>query len=234
MFTKIKKYFKFLYKLYNISSLWFHKSNFMKSTDFQIQIPKPCDANWNEMTPNEQGKFCSLCDKTVVDFTKMSDEEIKHFFKIKKKEERVCGHFYASQVVVPVPKYHQFLIDLYTKIETEISIYLFRKPALFGFGLLMTMVGCETKTSGEVKAQSKKDTTETAVKDSVVNSETKTIDTIQTNEVRKVFLPPIHKGKAELKEELYVIEEELTGVVAISPSQLDSLKADTTKTKKGQ
>lgn len=137
----------------------------MKSTDFQIQIPKPCDANWNEMTPNEQGKFCSLCDKTVVDFTKMSDEEIKHFFKIKKKEERVCGHFYSSQVVVLVPKFHQFLIDLYTKIETDISIYLFRKPALFGLGLLMAMVGCETKTSGEVKAQSKKDTTETAVKD---------------------------------------------------------------------
>lgn len=33
----------------------------------KIQIPTPCHENWNEMNANEKGKFCKVCNKTVVD-----------------------------------------------------------------------------------------------------------------------------------------------------------------------
>lgn len=31
-------------------------------------VPAPCSADWNAMTPAEQGRHCAQCDKVVVDF----------------------------------------------------------------------------------------------------------------------------------------------------------------------
>lgn len=63
----------------------------------EISIKKPCHENWDAMTPNEQGAFCSKCVKTVVDFSNKSIEEIKEFF-IGKQNEKVCGRFEKEQL----------------------------------------------------------------------------------------------------------------------------------------
>lgn len=49
------------------------------------------------MTPEQQGAFCKVCSKVVVDFSKMSDEEVIAYLE-KKKEEKTCGRFKASQL----------------------------------------------------------------------------------------------------------------------------------------
>ena len=55
------------------------------------------------MLPAEQGRFCQSCEKTVVDFSQMSDEQMLNYFKLKKStSERVCGRFRAEQVSKPV------------------------------------------------------------------------------------------------------------------------------------
>jgi len=72
---------------------------------FKIAIPKPCHEDWDKMTPNQQGRYCKACAKTVNDFTAMSDEDIKDFF-INKKEEQVCGRFkkeQLSRIVIDLP-----------------------------------------------------------------------------------------------------------------------------------
>ena len=46
----------------------------------KIEINKPCHENWDAMTPNEKGAFCSLCKKNVVDFSQKTLSEIKDFF----------------------------------------------------------------------------------------------------------------------------------------------------------
>jgi hypothetical protein len=75
----------------------------------KIEIPTPCHQNWTGMTPNTLGKFCGSCEKTVIDFTKMTDDEVKNFF-INKKEEKICGRFLNTQlqrVTIELP--HQIL-----------------------------------------------------------------------------------------------------------------------------
>ncbi len=61
-----------------------------------IQIPKSCQQDWDAMLPNTQGKHCNACQKTVVDFTAMTDAQLAQFFK--KKTNNVCGRFYDDQL----------------------------------------------------------------------------------------------------------------------------------------
>ena len=62
----------------------------------KITIPKPCHENWEMMTPEEKGRFCSVCSKTVYDFTALSDQELINAFS--DQEENVCGRFNEFQL----------------------------------------------------------------------------------------------------------------------------------------
>ena len=98
---------------------------------YKITIPKPCGENWNKMTPNENGRFCLSCSKTVVDFTSMLPDEIQHFF-IQNQNERICGRFKNSQletITIQIPrqvlytqtKYHKmFLLALFIAMGTTL------------------------------------------------------------------------------------------------------------------
>lgn len=44
-----------------------------------------CPEDWNKMQPNAEGKFCSLCQEQVIDFTDKSNEEILAIIKNKGK-----------------------------------------------------------------------------------------------------------------------------------------------------
>jgi len=69
----------------------------------KISIPQPCHENWQQMTPNEQGRFCASCQKTVVDFTDWTDKAIFDFFTLQKG--KTCGRFNRTQIdrVISIP-----------------------------------------------------------------------------------------------------------------------------------
>jgi len=48
------------------------------------------------MTPNDKGRFCQSCQKTVVDFTQMSDRQILEYMT--RASTNTCGHFYPDQL----------------------------------------------------------------------------------------------------------------------------------------
>ncbi|KFE97893.1 TonB-dependent receptor plug domain-containing protein [Chryseobacterium luteum] len=62
----------------------------------KITIPKPCHENWETMSPDAKGRFCSACSRTVRDFTIASDEEIIDLFA--DSSENICGKFHESQL----------------------------------------------------------------------------------------------------------------------------------------
>jgi hypothetical protein len=93
-------------------------------TKYNITIPKPCHEDWNAMTPNETGRFCSSCTKNVIDFTTKKADEIQHFF-IENQGKDVCGRFKNDQIntfnltipesvlTKPMPFQKAFLLTLF-------------------------------------------------------------------------------------------------------------------------
>jgi hypothetical protein len=70
------------------------------SEKLYLSIADPCHEDWNKMTPVEQGRYCSSCQKNVVDFTTQSDEEIISFFN--KYDGSACGRFTDDQLDRPI------------------------------------------------------------------------------------------------------------------------------------
>lgn len=66
-------------------------------TKLNIIIPSPCHEQWENMTPNEKGAFCSKCCKTVIDFSEKSAEEITAILT-SKRNKKVCGRFKTEQL----------------------------------------------------------------------------------------------------------------------------------------
>ncbi len=67
-----------------------------KIKTIEFQIPEPCSEKWDEMYPLPGGRFCDKCEKTLVDFTDMTDNELVRYFENNNK--RVCGRFRPDQL----------------------------------------------------------------------------------------------------------------------------------------
>jgi hypothetical protein len=67
----------------------------MKSS-FVLKIEKPCSENWSSMIVNDTGKFCSNCQKNVIDFSTCSDDEIIRV--LEKLDGKICGRLKQSQL----------------------------------------------------------------------------------------------------------------------------------------
>lgn len=69
----------------------------MKTKKIQYTIEEPCHADWEQMKPEAQGRFCESCSTSVVDFSGMSDYSIVSYME-SNKNESVCGRFTAEQL----------------------------------------------------------------------------------------------------------------------------------------
>jgi len=64
--------------------------------DLKLSVPQPCQEDYTKFEVRPEGGFCQACQTTVVDFTKMSDAEIKAYFA--KSRQKVCGKFTSDQL----------------------------------------------------------------------------------------------------------------------------------------
>lgn len=113
--------------------------------NLSISIENPCHEDWQQMTPESQGRFCQTCEKTVVDFSKMSDEEVLNYFS-RPRTQKICGRFREDQLVsasrAPLPQN-----TTHGKPSRQLLNFAYLLVLLFGVGLS----SCDShKSMGEI------------------------------------------------------------------------------------
>lgn len=63
---------------------------------FFIRVDNPCQEKWETMTSVTDARFCAHCNKKVVDFSILSDDEVRK--RLQDKIELPCGRFKNSQL----------------------------------------------------------------------------------------------------------------------------------------
>jgi hypothetical protein len=79
----------------------------MQMKTYSLTIPKPCHQGWDDMIPNDEGRHCLACAKTVIDFSVMTDAAVQQYF-LNGGGQPVCGRFKNTQlerIRIHVPGY---------------------------------------------------------------------------------------------------------------------------------
>lgn len=64
--------------------------------NFTVRLPKACTEDWDTFDPKEEGRHCKVCSKVVVDFTRMTDNDIIAYLST--HSERICGRLGHRQL----------------------------------------------------------------------------------------------------------------------------------------
>lgn len=204
----------------------------MKTSNYIVRIPEPCHEDWNKMQPDDKGKFCGSCSKSVFDFSNKTDNEIKDIL-IAHKGQHVCGHFKKSQVNRPLNISINF-----NDLPKNISIAKAFAIALFlSFGTLLfsctTLDGkkidtiemvntTEEKTLDQLPPDTLREITKTAVLGNIKCTEETVDGGIRFEEVI-VEEPPIQK---DLPPDSLKIEDVIMGLMVMDPEPLDTNVTD--------
>ncbi len=194
-------------------------------TKYEIEIPKPCHENWNQMTPDATGKFCGSCAKNVIDFTKMNTQEIQDYF-LENQGKMVCGRFKNEQ-----------LDSLIIKIPNQVLFSQVSFHKMFMLALLVamgtTLLSCHDENGNKQKINSVEVVQDTINHDDMLLGEIRPY----TNDSLQIPLPP--KPKIDetkfvkpicKKSEVNTIEEyndnEISGMIIATPVEdiKDSIK----------
>ena len=106
------------------------------------------------MTPAKGGRHCASCNKVVVDFTVMSEKEIKDYF-LKNTSLKTCGRVYKAQLRKAEGRVEQLILDAYYRAAGNIKIKPVRIVVLFFLGAALTLSGCGP-AMGELKEPQEK------------------------------------------------------------------------------
>jgi hypothetical protein len=95
----------------------------MKPTTIKIKVADPCHENWDKMLAEEKGKFCLSCQKTVVDFSRMTNEEIIQYFEqnarlndsVGQAGKSICGRIAKHQHDTPISNYRRVVTPWFNK-----------------------------------------------------------------------------------------------------------------------
>ena len=175
----------------------------------KITIPKPCHGDWETMTPNQQGRHCNACAKTVVDFTLLSDAEVQQFF-LHQKEKRVCGRFKQEQL-------HRIIITLPTNILhiTMPRWKQFLTACLLAFSSML--FSCDTLIDKLIKGEPVAET-EGAIVGALMVPVPAKIDTTVAS-VDTVI------NCTTLKGDTIIVEAETMGIISV-PIEMDFIQQD--------
>jgi hypothetical protein len=103
-----------------------------------VRIPDPCSESWELMSPQEKGRFCSVCSKCVIDFTEKQPEEIQQIF-VDKKDKSICGRFYSHQLTKEIEKPERLKTQFLRYVPSNFQN---SRIAFALFSLILFLTGC--------------------------------------------------------------------------------------------
>ena len=68
----------------------------MATKPVHLTIPTPCHQRWQDMTTDGTGRFCASCQKTVVDFSTLTDQQVISL--LAQQNGSGCGRFRVGQL----------------------------------------------------------------------------------------------------------------------------------------
>ena len=163
----------------------------------ELKIETPCTEDWNKMSQNKVGRHCGICDKTVVELTVMSKEDIANYIS-KKSQKQICG-----RILVPKKKDATLEIKLkrlYKNIEDKIRFKPLRISLLGSLSLIMLIAGCtENHKSDGVKKQQVRQIihTDTLIGDTIAAEIQKETSPIRETTLGNIAQPDFDKPSNE-------------------------------------
>lgn len=187
-------------------------------TKFKLSIPEPCHEDWDKMTPDETGRFCQSCVKSVVDFSNMKTTEIQDYF-IQNQGKGICGRFRTEQldrIVIQIPS-----DVLFSQVQFH-KIFLLALLVCMG----TTLFSCKNENG-----------------DSQSIGKVEVVDSTEENHTMGVMLPPKDSLKVNIKAPNFIYKQSsdtihsrgsfLAGFTVTEPVPPDSL-VNTVETAKVQ
>ena len=113
-----------------------------KTMEEKIHIDKPCTADWSKMTPSSNGRFCTSCEKIVVDFSKKTLDEIKSTL-ITYGDKKICGRYHARHTTQK-----NIWFDTLNNIEFVFSKVKLQRLSVFIITILLFLSSCHRRTMG--------------------------------------------------------------------------------------
>jgi TonB family protein len=167
----------------------------------RFSVSNPCHENWNGMVPKENGRYCTSCQKIVVDFTKKTEQEIIEYISAN-SGRKMCGTFINSQ-----------LNDQIKDQKKEYTIR-FLAAVLLVFG--MSLFSCQSVDLGDNPNP-----------DPIKFKNCITTGVVVTPDINDPSVPPPVIGQIESGsvEKIPLYEEVITGDIVI-PDSLQTMKED--------
>lgn len=204
---------------------------------FKIHIPEPCFEDWDKMTPNEQGSFCKVCSKTVVDFSKKSEDEIQQYIAAN-IDKKICGRFNVSQLEQNTEEVPRLKINIEEPKYTFPSYLLpvmtpFRVSALALMLCASAMLSSCGNSEGNSGGDDKPLTGAIALVDSIYygnNNITDSLETNNTNIQGGISIREVQRRNVvtDSSETCDPVETKSFGKIKVT-FNTDSLKTDTSE-----
>lgn len=169
----------------------------------KFTVPKPCHKNWENMLPEEKGRFCLSCQTKVYDFSQSSDEEIQEIYDTENGD--ICGRFSTEQ-----------LVQYSTIQKVALQFQTFTQNHFSRFGMLVSAASVLMSISGCTKKTDNVSAINTAVSDSTNVS----LDTI--NEITLGAPLPARTDSAQIRKNTEVPKT----IVVVIKNRNDKPKKD--------
>ncbi len=129
-------------------NLAWHLFRYINVKQFKLNIPNPCHEDWNQMTETQKGAFCKACSKEVLDFSKMTDEQLIEQLSQNFNSSGSCGRFNSNQL-------QRYYSPITSKKHNSTNWYM--RPVAFLFGIMGLTIPFGLKAQNVQNAKSAKE-----------------------------------------------------------------------------